>query len=191
MKGSNKEDKMKPSFCALVFFSSSLLIVSSCSDHSKPTHAVQEQQLGESQIINIMMTVDKGEIAAAQEATKKKVMPSVDLYAKYLIQQHQRNLEALTQLAKQLGIEPKESVISNSIAISGKHDLKTLGELQDKAFDKGFIDTMVKEHQEGLELIDTKLLPQTKNTQLKAFVEQFRNMVSDHLEKGLQIQRTL
>lgn len=184
---------MKPSFYAFVICSSLLLFVSSCSDYSKSTHAgsTQEQHLGDSQIIDIMMTVDKGEIAAAQEATKKKVSPSVESYAKYLIQQHQRNLEELAQLAKQLGLEPKESDISNSLVTGGKHDLKTLGALQDQAFDKAFIATMVKGHQEGLQLIDTKLFPQTKNPQLKVFVEQFRRMVADHLEKGLEIQKTL
>ncbi len=152
---------------------------------------MQEQQLGDNQIVKIMMTVDKGEIAAAQEAKGKKVSPSVEVYAKYLIQQHQRNLEELTELAKQLGLRPKESAISNSLATNGKHGLKALGKLQGRAFDKAYIDAMVKGHQEGLELIDTKVLPQTKNPQLKAFVEQFRDIVSEHLEKGLEIQINL
>ena len=184
---------MKFSFWSFMLLSILSLFVSSCSEYSKSTHAdsMHEQQLSDNQIINIMMTVDKGEISAAEEATKKKVSPAVDLYAKYLIQQHQRNLEVLTQLAKQLGLEPKESAISNSLVKQGKHGLKKLDELKDKVFDKAFIDAMVKDHQDGLHLIDTKLLPQTKNPQLKEFVEQFRHMVSDHLEKGLQIQRTL
>jgi putative membrane protein len=152
---------------------------------------MQEQQLGEGQIINIMMAVDKGEIAAAQQATQKKVSPAVDLYAKYLIQQHQRNLEELTQLAKQLRLEPQESAISTSLVNNGKHDLKAQDELQDNAFDKAFIAAMIKDHQAGLELIDTKLIPQTKNPQLKVFVEQFRKMVAEHLEKGREVQKTL
>lgn len=184
---------MKSNFYAFIFVSGMLLLASGCSDHSQSTRSgsAQEQQLEDSQIINIMMTVDKGEIAAAQEAAKRKASPVVDLYAKYLIQQHQNSLEGLTQFAKQLGLKPKESTIANSIANGGKNDLKALAELQDEAFDKAFIDAMIKEHQEGLKLIDSKLLPQTKNPQLKAVVEQFRQMVSNHLEAGFEIQRTL
>ena len=183
---------MKSIFCTLFFFSSLLFFVSSCSDYlqSTPAGSAEEQQLGDGQIINIMMTVDKGEISASREALKRRLSPAIDLYAKYLIQQHQNNLEELTELAKQLGLEPKESSISNSLETGGKHDLKALGELRDQAFDKGFIDAMVKDHQEGLKLIDTKLLPQTKNPQLKVSVERFRGMVADHLEKGLKIQST-
>lgn len=184
---------MKPSLFTFIFFSSIVLVVSSCSDHSKPTstESTQEKHLEDSQILNIMMTVDKGEIAAAQVAIHKKTSPVVDSYAKYLLQQHQKNLEALTQLAQQLGLVLKESAISNSMVASGKDELKSLEALQNQAFDKAYIDGMVKGHQGGLQLIDTKLLPQTKNPQLKVSVEQFRKMVSDHLEKALEIQKTL
>ena len=185
---------MNLNFCAFVFCSSLLsLSVFSYSDLAKSAHAetLQEKRLGDNQIINIMMTVDKGEIAAAEEATKRQVSPAVDLYAKYLIQQHQKNLEKLTQLTQQLGIEPKESDLSNSMIANGHQGLKALDELQGKAFDKAFVDAMVKDHQEGLQLIDTKLIPQTQNPQLKVFVVQFRNMVFAHLEKGLEVQRSL
>lgn len=184
---------MRRGYCTFIIFSSLSLLVSSCADQaqSNQSAAMQEQQLGEGQIINIMMTVDKGEIAAAKEATKKKLSPEVDRYAKYLIEQHQRNLDNLTQLAKQLGLDTKESSISSTLKSHSKEELKALDKLQDNAFDKGFIDAMVKDHQEGLEVIDTKLLPQTKNPQLKAALEQFRQMVSDHLERGLSIQSTL
>lgn len=182
---------MKPIFCAFIFLSS-LLMMTSCSEQSKLTRAeAEDQQLADNQIINIMMTIDKGEIAAAQEAKNKQASPAVNGYAKYLIDQHQRNLEELTQLAKQLGLEPKDSAISKTLSTDGENDLKKLHKLQGKEFDKAFIDAMVKGHQGGLEVVDTKLLLQAKNPQLKSFVEQFRKMVSNHLEEGLKIQQTL
>lgn len=168
-----------------------LLFVTSCSEHSKTSYAKPEQQLEDSQIINIMMTVDKGEIAASQEALKKELNPAVDVYAKFLIQQHQNNLDMLKQFAKQNGLDPKDSAISNSLEADGKKDLKNISELQGKDFNKAFIDAMVKGHQDGLQLIDTKLIPQTRNPQLKAVVGQFRSMVADHLEKAQKIQRNL
>lgn len=183
---------MKPSIYITALFSSLLLITSGCSNNSKSNHAgnAQEQQLDDSQIVQIMMTVDKGEIAASEEAEKKNSNLAVDQYAQYIIQQHERNLEILNALSKQLGLTPKESTISRSLVTGGEHDLKTLSALEDRAFDKTYIDSMVKGHQDGLNLIDTKLLPQTKNPQLKVFVEQFRAMVADHLQKALEVQRS-
>lgn len=183
---------MKPQFYAYIFLSGLLLSVSSCADHSKSVakEAVKEQQLQDGQIINIMMTVDKGEIATAQEAIKKGLSPSVEVYAKYLLEQHQQNLQELTTLAQQLQLEPKDSIISHTLSIDGEAGLEGLKALQSTALDKAFIDAMVKGHQDGLKLIDTTLLPQAKNPQLKAAVEQFRSMVAEHLEKGRALQST-
>lgn len=178
---------------AFAFLSSLMFFVSSCSEQSDANRAVtsQEQQLGDNQIIEIMMTIDKGEIAASQEAAFKKVNPSVLNYARYLINQHQRNLQQLAQLTQQLGIEPKESAIAKSLENEGKHDLESLNALPNTSFDKAFINAMIKGHQDGLKLIDTKLLPQTKNPQLKIFVENFRKMVANHLEKAREVQKSL
>ncbi len=180
---------MKSIFYTFVIFTS-LLFASSCSE-STPAKTAQQQQLSDNQILNIMMTVDKEEIAASQLATKKYMSSSVDNYAKYLIHMHQQNLNKLTALATQLKLTPTESDISNSMISGGKENLKKLDELQGAAFDKAFMNAMVTGHQNGLKLIDTTLLPETQNPKLKVSVKQFRKMVADHLEKGLKVQQHL
>lgn len=178
---------MKTIFNTFIIFAS-LIFVSSCSDSTKST---QKEQLSDNQIINIMMTVDKQEIAASQLATKKYMNTAVDNYAKYLIQMHQQNLKELATLATQLNLPPTESDISNSMIANGKQNLKSLEDLQGAAFDKAFINAMVAGHENGLKLIDTTLLPETQNPKLKASVKHFRKMVENHLEKGLKVQKNL
>ncbi len=184
---------MKPKVYSFVLLSSLMMCISSCMDYSQAgsTESAQENQLNDGQIINIMMTVDKGEIAFAQNGLKKNLNIQVNRYAKYLVHQHKRNLETLIQLTKQWGLEPLESVISNSLITQGKQSGKAYDELQENELDMAFVDAMIKDHQAGLKLIDTQLLPQAKNPQLKIFVEQFRAMVSNHLEKGLEMERML
>lgn len=184
---------MKKKLCALIISGGFLLLCSGCSNqHSNSSSdSSQDQQLGDAQILNILMTVDKGEIAASQVALKKQLSAPINAYAKLLIQQHERNLQELTLLSKNLELDPKDSAISKSLDASGKKDLKAMDEMQGRAFELSYIDIMIKEHQEGLELIDTKLLPQTKNPELRIYVEQFRKMVADHLQKGRNVQMLL
>lgn len=151
--------------------------------------SVQEQGLDDGQIVQIMMAINEGEITAAKEALKKKLTPSVESYANYLLQQHQQNQEELLALTKQLQLEPQDSPVSQTVETSGKGDLRDLEALQGPAFDKAYVDTMVKEHQGGLNVIESKLIPQAKNAQLKSFVEKFRTMVSLHLQKGKELQK--
>src|ERR1700722_18905200 len=137
----------------LVICSSLLLLVPGYSSpvQSANAGAQQEQKLDDGQIINIMMSVDKVEIAASKEAEKKKASPTVDNYAKYLIQQHQSDLDELTQLSKELRIDSRESTISRSLATSGKQTLENLSKLQGQEFERAYIDAMVKDHQGGLD----------------------------------------
>ena len=183
---------MNSRFFLYVFFNCLMLGVSGVVDqraiYAEATH---EQQLDDAQIVNIMMTVNKAEITAAEDVLKRNVSPAVKDYAKTLLQQHETNQKQLLELTKQLGIEPKESPISNDVEKGGKEDLTSIEKLEGPAFDKAYINAMVKEHQGGLKVIETKLFPQATNPQLKAFVDKFRNMVYSHFEKGLQLQRNL
>lgn len=156
-------------------------------DHENTS--TQKQKLEDRQIVQIMMDVDKGEIATSKEALKKNMNKPVKLYALFLIQQHEGNLESLTQLAKEIGLEPTESPQSISMASHGKQDLEKLSALNGVEFEKAFIDAMVKGHQGGLNLIDTKLSKEVHNSQLKNFLINFRAMVADHLQKALVLQK--
>lgn len=154
-------------------------------DHTR----TQKQKLEDRQVVEIMMDVDKGEIAASKEAFKKNMNKPVKLYALFLIEQHEANLERLTQLAKEIGLEPAESPQSISMASHGKEGLEKLSALDGGPFEKAFIDAMVKGHQGGLNLIDTKLSREVTNPQLKSFLVSFRAMVADHLQKALVLQK--
>jgi putative membrane protein len=174
---------MKLKLCALL--TGLLFCFTGCSEMSS------DKQLSEGQIINIMMTVDKNEILASQEALKKNANPEVQTYANYLIQEHQKNMDALVQLARQAQTPPSDSDISNTLTSDGKKEVKKLSETQDKDFDKAYIAAMVKDHKDGLNLIDKKLLPHSKNPQLRTSVDAFRKMVAEHLERAEKIEKSL
>lgn len=183
---------MKSKLCAYVVLSGLFFVAAQAnSSQSNPAVATQAEQLGDDQILKIMMAVDNGEIEASKEALKKQTSDEVKSYAKYLVDDHQKNLDKLKKLANQQGLQPKDSSLSQALDNGAKQTLSNLTQLQGKAFDKAYIDAMVKDHQKGMQVIESKLLPQAKNGEFKAAVEDFRKMVSEHLEKGLKIQKKL
>lgn len=183
LKRNKKGEKMKRIPLA---FLSVILLFTSCSMPSKP-----KQKLNDSQIVEIMMTVDNLEIAVAKVAKKKMTTPPVAAFADYLMQQHQENLDRLIQLTRQLNIEPQESVISKKLLADRDALVASLSKLEGNQFDNAYVEAMIKSHRDGLKLIDSELLPQVQNAQLKSFVEIFRAMVKRHLERGLTLQKTL
>jgi putative membrane protein len=58
-------------------------------------------------------------------------------------------------------------------------------------FDKGYVDTQVKEHQAVLDLIDQKPGPNAKNADVRAFLVEVRTKVATHLEHAQDLQTAL
>jgi putative membrane protein len=55
-------------------------------------------------------------------------------------------------------------------------------------FDRDYIAAQIQEHQAALDLIDSILLVQVKNPELKAAIEAFRPKVEHHLNEAKAIQ---
>lgn len=177
--------KMKSSSYASIVL---VLLATSCSFYTKPK---QSEKLDDNQIVEIMLSVDKLEIAAADVALQKQVTNPVRDFARYLKDEHQASSIQLTQLAQQMEIQPQESCISRTLKTNQDQLVEKLSKLNGPEFDRVYVQEMIKSHQDGLVLIDTKLYPQTKNAELKKFVEKFRAMVQRHLERGLEVQKNL
>ena len=195
--------KVKTKFILMASLSSLLLLTTACSwDQSKQIHSSKgsaesneasdsKEGIEDRQIIDVIMTIDKNEIALAKEVSKKGGNKKVELFAKYLIRQHERNLDHLIKLAKEVGLEPLSSPLSTTLAADGQEGLKKLSALNGKEFDKAFIDAMVKGHEAGLALIDSNLSKNATNPHLKTFIGHTRAMVDDHFHKALRLQKTV
>ncbi|MCH9610880.1 MAG: hypothetical protein S4CHLAM81_09610 [Chlamydiales bacterium] len=180
---------MKFKFYKNIFLSSLLLLAVGCMGYKgKPS---KQQKLNDRQIVEIMLTVDKLETAVSEVALKNGTLPSVTEYAHFLIDQHRENAEKLIKLALELKIKPMKSAISEKLAANQVKLVESLGAMHGAEFDHAFLDTMVKSHKEGLELIKSTLIPEAKNPRLKSFVEQFQKMVQLHLERALAAQNNL
>lgn len=153
--------------------------------------AVQTQRLTDGQILAIILAVDQSEMAAAKEIDQKGVQGSVREYADYLYQQHHQNSLFLTKLAQQLHITPVSSTIETSVKTDGVKGLHNLQALTGPSLDTAYMSAMVKGHAGGLHLIDTTLLKDVSNPQLKAAIVSFRKIVAHHEALGLKVQTNL
>lgn len=183
---------------SLLLLAPSVFALNTDDKPNTPSHTIsgdatitQEQPVTDSKIIAIVMAVDKSEIAAARVAKKKNIAVSVLNYAKYLQQQHQNNLIQIQKLSKLTGLKPLQSATTADMTKQNKHDLTALKALNGVPFETAYIDAMVKGHTAGLQLIDTTLLKNVTNAQLKTFLVNFRAMVAHHLEMGIKLETQL
>jgi putative membrane protein len=161
---------------------------------------VQPQGLGQSataepladeQTVRILTTVNGGEIEQAKLAKQQAQDLRVKKFAETMIEEHTKANDKIIKLYKKEQLLPANSSVANDLADKGAQVLSSLNNVEGRDFDKTYIDAQVQQHQEALDMIDTRLIPSAENAQLKAALEDTKTMVEHHLDMARQLQSQL
>lgn len=154
--------------------------------------APAEVPLTDEQILAVLDAANKKEIDEAQLAQTKAKSKDVKAYAKVITQHHTEAKAKQAKLAKKLGITAADSDKSKQLTDETQHALEQLKALQGADFDQQFVATMIKDHQNTLDFLDRKALPDAKNADLKALVEKdLRPTIEKHLKDAEALSQKL
>jgi len=135
----------------------------------------------------MLMAVDEHEIAAADQALGKNVTGAVRDFAQMMKTDHGKNLTDTTKLGGAASTAPGVKALKDK----GDSDLRTLDAQSGKAYEKAYIDAMVKGHTDALAMIDNTLLPAATDTNVRQHFTTTRAAVARHLDKAKEIQATV
>jgi len=141
--------------------------------------------LSDEQIAAITDAANSAEIAQAKLAESKSKNADVKRFAAMMIKHHG---EAKTKQAK-LKLQPADSSDSTALKADAESTLDTLKKDTGKDFDKAYIDAQVDGHQKVLDALNQKLLPSVKNADLKAYLDEIKPKVEEHLRQAKELQR--
>lgn len=148
--------------------------------------------LTDSQITKVVLTVDKGEAELGKLAQTSSENKEVQGFANHMVMDHTKGQAKAMALAKQLALTPQDS--EKSVAMNKENELTKgllMSKQKPKEFDKAYMEAMVKGHEKVLKQIDSELLPQAKNEELKAMLTTKRETVMGHLKHAKEIQAKL
>lgn len=154
------------------------------------TPAEGNTELTQGQILNVLATVDSGEIAQAQLAVTKATAPQVRQFANDMIEMHSRSKQEGAQFAEQSGITLSSSKLSNTLENKGSAELRELETTDASKFDKTYMHAQVKQHQEVLDKVNSQLIP-AANATTRDQLETARGMVQQHLADAKKIDEAL
>ena len=143
------------------------------------------------QIAAIVVAANQVDIDAGRLAPTRAANGDVKAFAKQMITDHSAVNAAAVKLVSKLHVVPEPNATSKELMDGGAANRKTLAPLHGAAFDKAYIDHEVAYHQAVLDAIDKTLIPNAKNAELKALLEQTRPAIAAHLEHAKQIQASL
>jgi putative membrane protein len=143
------------------------------------------------QIAMIVVTADNVDIAGGKLAAKKSSNAKVKEFAELMVRDHTSVNNQATQLAKKLNVTPEESPTSKSLKSDGAKTLVKLRGLSGAEFDKAYIDNEVTYHETVINALDNTLIPNAKNSELKALLESGRPIFESHLNHAKELQTSL
>ncbi len=146
--------------------------------------APKPEALSDAQIAAITDAANSAEIAQAKVAQQKSKDAGVKSFAAMMISHHG---EAKQKQAK-LKLKTEESGLSTAMHADAGATLNALTTDSAKDFDKDYIAAQITGHQKVLDAINDQLLPNVKNASLKAYLEEIKPKVEQHLKQAKQLQ---
>jgi putative membrane protein len=144
--------------------------------------------LSDAQIAGVLDAVNLGEVQQAHLAQEKATEPAVRNYANAMMNGHQAAARQQAEVLDQRGIAPQETDLSRQLRQQSQQEEQRLSQLEGPAFDRAYIQAQIRSHQDALNLIDQQLLPNASDPAYRAYLEQLRGHLQQHLSQAQQVQ---
>lgn len=156
-----------------------------------PAASVSAQSVSDAQIASIVVTANQVDIDAGKLASTKATSPEVKSFGQLMVTDHTSVNKSAVDLATRLHVTPEDNPTSQSLKADGAKNIANLKTLKGAAFDKAYVDREVTYHQQVLDAVDTVLIPNAKNEELKALIVKVRPAFVSHLEHAKQLQSAM
>jgi putative membrane protein len=145
--------------------------------------AITDANIGAIVLAANQIDIDYGNIALAKSKNKK-----VRDFAQRMVTDHSAVQKSVIDLAGKLKLTPEENATSKSLKDKAIQITAKLNSLDGRAFDKFYIDNEVAYHKQVLDAVQTVLIPNAKNAELKSALVGAHALFLKHFEHAKQIQ---
>ena len=156
-----------------------------------PALAAAQGKPSDPQIAGIVVTANQIDIDAGKLAKDRSKNKEIQAFADQMITDHTAVNKQAAALVKKLNVKPEESDTSRSLKSGAKDNMTKLRGLKGAEFDRAYIDHEVVYHQQVLDAIDTVLIPNSKNAELKDIITKVRPAIAAHLDHAKMLQGSL
>jgi putative membrane protein len=161
---------------------SSTLFSSSLFSQTKPL-------LTDPEIASVAVTANQIDIDNANIAIAKSKDSSILQFAQTMKRDHQGVIDQAVALVTRLKVTPKDNSMSQKLLADAAKTKKMLESKSGRAFDKAYIDNEVAYHKAVISVVETVLIPESQNAELKAFLQKVLPAFHAHLEHAEMIQK--
>jgi putative membrane protein len=124
-------------------------------------------------------------------ALERSTDPRVREFAQTMVRDHRGVNEQAVALATRLGVTPSDNDVSRGLVTDAEAVSTRLSGLSGAEFDRAYMEREVAYHATVLEALDSTLVPNATNDELRALLETARAAVAAHLEHARTLSATL
>lgn len=172
-------------------FVSTLMLSTVAFAVDNPSRATSMEKLNDSEIASIVVAANTVDINAGKLAEKRSSNSQVQAFAKKMESDHTSVNKQATDLVTKLGVTPRQNEISRKLTSDGENALERLRGLEGAAFDKAYIDNEVAYHQEVIDMVQSRLIPEATNEELKNLLVKVSPTFVEHLNHAKSLQAEL
>ncbi len=153
--------------------------------------AQESTKLSDPEVAHVAVVANQIDIDYATIATKKSKNADILKFAQTMANDHEAVIKQAAELAKKLGVTPKDNAVSKQLLEDAKKKQKELNGYSRAAFDQAYIDNEVAYHKAVIGAVENLLIPETDNGELKALLENVVPALKAHLAHAEMVQKEL
>ncbi|MDX1326077.1 MAG: DUF4142 domain-containing protein [Arenibacter sp.] len=146
-----------------------------------PLSAQTTPQLTDPEIASVAVVANQIDIDFAKIAMKKSKNSEVLDFARRMIDDHTAVIDQAVALVTKLKVVPKDNAVSKSLLDQGANTKVKLKKLKNKDFDRFYVENEVAYHKQVIAAVNTLLIPQSQNGELKELLENVVPALEVHL----------
>ena len=157
-----------------------------------PSASAQENaKLSDAEIASVAVTANQIDIEYALIAMKKSNNAEVIKFAETMAKDHQSVINQAVALAKKLGVIPKDNATTRSFLAQAAKTKTILNSKKGKAFNRAYIDNEVAYHKAAIKEVETVLIPDATNNELKSLLQSALPLFHTHLAHAKMLQEEI
>lgn len=146
----------------------------------------------DAKIAAVASVSNQSEIQPSQLALQKTQNAQVRQFAQRMIDEHTRFEQQMQQMLQQKNVTPEHNAFSYQLQQNLQPMMRELQGASGRAFDKLYINHQVASHMATLHALDTSLIPQARDPQMKTMLQQqVRPAVANHYAEAMRIQEAV
>ncbi|MDB5241253.1 MAG: hypothetical protein JWP57_1878 [Spirosoma sp.] len=154
-------------------------------------NAQSNPSLSDAEVASVAVAANQIDMSYADIAEAKSKNTKVLKFAQTMKRDHAAVIEQASALVKKLGVTPKDNAVSKKLLADAAQTKKTLNDKSGKVFDKAYIDNEVSYHKAVINTVQTLLIPDTDNAELKQLLQNVLPALKAHLGHAEMLQKNV